>query len=64
MKALRITGQYKKDLRLVTRRGYRISKLIAIVDKLRAGIPLSPIDHPLKGRGKPIAGATSKAIGC
>jgi mRNA interferase YafQ len=51
MKALRITGQYKKDLRLVTRRGYRISKLIAIVDKLRAGIPLSPIDddHPLKG---------------
>jgi mRNA interferase YafQ len=51
MKALRITGQYKKDLRLVERRGYRLRKLVAIVDKLRNGIPLSPIDddHPLKG---------------
>jgi mRNA interferase YafQ len=51
MKALRITGQYKKDLRLVERRGYRLRKLVAIVDKLRAGTPLSPIDddHPLKG---------------
>jgi mRNA interferase YafQ len=51
MRALRITGQYKKDLRLVERRGYRLRKLVAIVDKLRNGIPLSPIDddHPLKG---------------
>jgi mRNA interferase YafQ len=51
MKALRITGQYKKDLRLVERRGYRLRKLVAIVDKLRSGTPLSPIDddHPLKG---------------
>lgn len=32
-------------------RGYRLTKLHAIVDKLRAGTALSPIDddHPLKG---------------
>ena len=32
-------------------RGYRLKKLVEIVDKLRKGIPLSPIDddHPLKG---------------
>jgi mRNA interferase YafQ len=51
MKALRIMGRYKKDLRLAKSRGWRIEKLVAIVNKLRAGIPLSPIDddHPLKG---------------
>lgn len=51
MKALRFTNQYKKDLKRITARGYRLKKLIAIVDKLRSGRPLSPIDddHPLKG---------------
>jgi mRNA interferase YafQ len=51
MKPLRITTQYKKDLKRIKSRGYRIAKLIAIVDKLRAGLALSPIDddHPLKG---------------
>jgi mRNA interferase YafQ len=51
MKSLRITTQYRKDLKRITSRGYRIRKLTTIVDKLRAGIPLSPIDddHPLKG---------------
>lgn len=51
MKPLRITTQYRKDLKRVTSRGYKLTKLIAIVDKLRAGTPLSPIDddHPLKG---------------
>ncbi len=51
MKLLRITGQYKKDLRKVQSRGYRLEKLVKIVDKLRSGTLLSPIDddHPLKG---------------
>ena len=51
MKPLRVTTQYRKDLRRVSSRGYRLEKLVAIVDKLRSGPPLSPIDddHPLKG---------------
>lgn len=51
MKPLRITTQYRKDLKRIARRGYRMNKLVAIVEKLRSGIPLSPIDddHPLKG---------------
>jgi len=51
MKSLRYTTQYKKDLKRVKSRGYRLKKLIDMVDKLRAGIALSPIDddHPLKG---------------
>jgi mRNA interferase YafQ len=51
MKTLRITTQYRKDLKRVASCGYRMNKLVAIVDKLRAGIPLLPIDddHALKG---------------
>ncbi len=51
MKPLRITTQYRKDLKRVQSRGYKIAKLIAIVNKLRNSQPLSPIDddHPLKG---------------
>lgn len=32
-------------------RGYKLEKLQAIIDMLRNGVPLSPIDddHPLKG---------------
>lgn len=51
MKPLRLTNQYKKDHKRIRSRGYRLEKLVAIVDKLRKGQPLSPIDddHPLKG---------------
>ncbi|MBO4228169.1 type II toxin-antitoxin system YafQ family toxin [Bradyrhizobium neotropicale] len=51
MKPLRITTQYKKDLKRVKSRGYRMVKLVTMVNKLRNGTPLSPIDddHPLKG---------------
>jgi len=51
MKPLRITTQYRKDLKRIASRGYRMNKLVVIVDKLRSGTPLSPIDddHPLKG---------------
>ena len=51
MKPLRITTQFKKDLKRLNKRGYKLTKLEAIIDRLRAGLPLSPIDddHPLKG---------------
>lgn len=51
MKPLRITTQYRKDFKRISRRGYSLKKLVAIVDKLRSGLPLSAIDddHPLKG---------------
>lgn len=51
MKPLRLTTQYKKDLKRIKSRGYRIDKLVTIVNKLRTNTPLLPIDddHPLKG---------------
>jgi mRNA interferase YafQ len=51
MKPLRVASQFKKDLRLIKSRNYRVERLQAIIDRLRAGEQLSPIDddHPLKG---------------
>ena len=51
MKPLRIMGQFKKDARACKKRGFRMNKLEKIIDKLRKGEALSPIDddHPLKG---------------
>jgi mRNA interferase YafQ len=51
MKPLRVASQFKKDLRVVKSRNYRVEKLQAMIDRLRAGEQLSPIDddHPLKG---------------
>jgi mRNA interferase YafQ len=51
MKSLRYAGQFKKDFRACVKRGFRMHKLQAIVDKLQKGERLSPIDddHPLKG---------------
>ncbi len=51
MKPLRLAKQFKKDLRLAKSRRYRMQKLQAVIDKLRAEEALSPIDddHPLKG---------------
>jgi mRNA interferase YafQ len=51
MKPLRITTQYKKDLKRISARGYKLQKLVVIVGKLQRGEALSPIDddHPLKG---------------
>lgn len=44
-------GQFKKDFRACQKRGFRMKKLEKIIDKLRRGEALSPIDddHPLKG---------------
>lgn len=51
MKPLRVASQFKKDLRLIKSRNYCVEKLQAMIDRLRAGEQLSPIDddHPLKG---------------
>jgi len=53
MKALRTTGQFDKDLRLIKKRGrgFPIDELEAVVDRLRTGKPLPPNnrDHALKG---------------
>jgi mRNA interferase YafQ len=52
MKALRLSGRFAKDLRLMTtRRGWPRERLERIVDMLRAGQRLPPAnrDHPLKG---------------
>jgi mRNA interferase YafQ len=51
MKPLRYAGQFKKDFRACVKRGFRMKKLEAIIEKLRKGERLSPIDddHPLKG---------------
>jgi YafQ family addiction module toxin component len=50
MKALRVTEQYQKDLRSIAGRGYRIKKLVAIVQRLQKGLPVPATDddHPLK----------------
>lgn len=45
------TGKFRKDLKLVKRRGYDLSLLEKVVDTLAAGEELPPRnqDHPLKG---------------
>lgn len=54
MKALRVSSVFKKDLKRIGRRAYSLSKLEAIVGRLRAGgaLPPSAHPHPLKGAWK------------
>jgi mRNA interferase YafQ len=54
MKALRLTGAFKKDLKRIARRGYDRERLDLIVQALRQGHPLPPPvqPHPLKGEWK------------
>ena len=51
MKAVRITGAFKKDLKRVMRRGYDQGLIELIIDQLRSDRPLpaSARSHPLKG---------------
>lgn len=42
MKPLRISNQFKKDLRACIKRGFRMRKLASLVDELRDGQQLSP----------------------
>jgi len=52
MKAVRRSGQFRKDLRLADRRGCDLTKLERILDLLIAGRPLPAAnrDHQLNGR--------------
>jgi hypothetical protein len=65
VKPLRITGQFKKDLRACKKRGFRMKKLEAIIDKLRSGKALSLLMMATlsKASGRIIAAAIGKVIG-
>ena len=54
MKTLVPTTAYRKDVKRVTKRGYDLSKLDAVLRTLQAGDPLPPSNraHPLKGDWK------------
>jgi mRNA interferase YafQ len=51
MKPLRLAGVFRRDLRRITRRGYRLEDLEAIVTSIRRGERLAASNraHPLKG---------------
>jgi mRNA interferase YafQ len=51
MKPLRLAGSFRKDLKRITRRGYRRNELDAIVDAIRRGERLPPAAkaHQLQG---------------
>lgn len=46
-----LSNQFKKDLRLIVKRGYKLEKLNKIIDKLAGNIKLEGKhkDHPLTG---------------
>lgn len=51
MKALRFAGAFRKDLKRVTRRGYDLGALEAMIDTLRAekSLPAANRVHQLRG---------------
>jgi mRNA interferase YafQ len=51
MKALRYSGAFRKDFKRISRRGYRLGKLEAVINALRSGnpLPVSARAHELKG---------------
>ena len=51
MKSLRFAGAFRKDLKRITRRGYRLDDLDTILTTIRRGERLAPSAraHPLKG---------------
>jgi mRNA interferase YafQ len=54
MRSLRFTGAFRQDLKRVTRRGYRLDDLEAVITTIRRGERLQPSarPHPLKGEWK------------
>ncbi|MDR2168310.1 MAG: type II toxin-antitoxin system YafQ family toxin [Clostridiales bacterium] len=54
MKEVRQSGQFKRDLKKLRRRGYNMDLLEDVVEKLRMGIRLPPknFDHKLTGDWK------------
>ena len=51
MKHLRFAGAFRKDLKRITRRGYRLNDLDTVVTAIRRGerLALAARGHPLKG---------------
>ena len=51
MLKIRVHNKFKKDLKLITKRGYDEEKLWSVVEQLVKGIPLPPKnrDHALTG---------------
>jgi mRNA-degrading endonuclease YafQ of YafQ-DinJ toxin-antitoxin module len=66
MKALRLAGAFKKDLKRIARRGYDRERLDLIVQALRQGHALPPSVRPTRSKdsGKDIGTATSRQTGC
>jgi mRNA interferase YafQ len=54
MKSIRFAGAFRKDLKRVARRGYRLDDLDTIVTAIRSGerLPTATRAHPLKGEWK------------
>jgi mRNA interferase YafQ len=54
MKPIRFAGAFRKDLKLVARRGYRLDDLDTIITAIRSGerLPAATRAHPLKGEWK------------
>ena len=54
MKSFRYRSAYKKDIKLVARRGYDLTLLANVLDFLADGValPAARRDHPLKGEWK------------
>lgn len=54
MKAVRFAGAFRKDFKRISRRGYRLEKLEAVINALRASDPLPAAarPHELKGEWK------------
>ncbi len=52
MRIIRYTGQFKKDAKLVSKRGYPIDKLRLVIEKLVNETELEARykDHPLQGK--------------
>lgn len=52
MRIIRYTGQFKKDAKLVSKRGYPIDKLRLVIEKLVNEMELEARykDHPLQGK--------------
>ena len=55
MRSARYTGQFKRDVKLASKRGKDLSKLRRVMVLLLEGLPLPRElgDHPLKGEWKP-----------
>lgn len=54
MRSLQYTGQFKRDVKRLKKRGKNMSKLRNVIDLLLAGgqLPRELGDHPLKGEWK------------